>query len=154
VIHRFERAIVVHAPLDRVFAELSEPACFLGLQPLLTEIREVDAEPGVRAFQAVERVPILGPIAWRNRLRVELRPHIAEDRVATVAHAPLGIRVEAEFALTRESAATRVRESVVLRCPRWLGGFTVRTAIAAQEALLANLARRLESVPRAGPALG
>ena len=145
MIIRFERSVVVAAPLERVFAELSEPARFLGLQPLLTEIREVEAGPGMRAFEAIERVPILGPIAIRNRLHVEVTPLATAQRVKTAARAPLGIRVEAEFALARDGSATRVRESVAVTCPRWLHGFVRNTAIAAQEALLANLARRLEA---------
>ena len=106
----------------------------------------------MRAFEAIERVPILGPIAIRNRLHVEVTPLAVEQRVKTTARAPLGIRVEAEFALTVDGAATVVRESVAVTCPRWLQGFVRNTAIAAHEALLANLARRLEAGAPAGSA--
>jgi hypothetical protein len=142
---RFERDIVIAAPRDRVFAELAEPARFLGLQPLLTEVREVPAAPGVRAFEALERVPLLGRIAVRNRLRVELTPLPAERRIGFAASAALGIRLAGAFTFEAEGAATRVTESVVLRCPIWLRRFVLREAIQAQEALLANLKQRLEA---------
>jgi len=142
---RFERDIAIAAPRDRVFAELAEPARFLGLQPLLTEVREVPAAAGVRAFEALERVPLLGRIAVRNRLRVELTPLPEERRIGFAANAPLGIRLAGAFTFEAEEAATRVTESVVLRCPIWLRRFVLREAIQAQEALLANLKQRLEA---------
>jgi hypothetical protein len=142
---RFERDVAIAAPLARVFAELSEPARFLGLQPLLTEIRELDAQPGMRAYEAIERVVLLGPIATKNRLVVELAPLPAQHRIAFATRAPLGIRLSGDFALQAEGATTRVRESVLLQCPRLLRSFVLREAIHAQEALLANLKRRLEA---------
>jgi hypothetical protein len=143
-IHRFERDIAIAAPLARVFAELSEPARFLGLQPLLTEVREVAAAPGARAFEAVERVVLFGPITKRNLLRVELSPLPVENRIDFATSAPLGIRLDGAFAFQQEGTATRVTESVALRCPFWLKRFVLQEATRAQEALLANLKRRLE----------
>jgi hypothetical protein len=144
-IHRFECDVAIAAPLARVFTELSEPARFLGLQPLLTEVHEVAAAPGIRAFEAVERVVLLGPIAVKNHLRVELTPRPAEHRIGFATRAPLGIRIEGGFALEMDGTATRVTESVTLRCPFWLSRFVVREAIRAQQALLANLKRRIEA---------
>ena len=144
-IHHFERDITIDAPLARVFEELSEPARFLGLQPLLTEVREVAAGQGARAFEAIERVVLFGPIAKRNRLRVELTPLPAEQRIGFATRAPLGIRVDGAFAFQQQGTATRVTESVALTCPTWLRGFVLREAIRAQEALLANLKRRIEA---------
>ena len=140
----FAREIAIAAPRDRVFAELAEPARFLGLQPLLAEVREVPAAAGVRAFEAVERVPLLGRIAMRNRLRVELTPLPAQDSIRFATRAPLGIWLVGAFDLHAEGPATRVRESVQLHCPLVLRRFVAREAIRAQETLLANLKRRLE----------
>jgi hypothetical protein len=141
---RFEREVAIAAPRDRVFAELAEPSRFLGLQPLLTEVRELPAAAGLRVFEAVERVPIIGRIAVRNRLRVELTPLPAQDLIRFETSAPLEIRLVGAFALHAEGAVTRVRESVLLECPLVLRCFVEREAIRAQEALLANLKRRLE----------
>ena len=142
---RFERDVAIAAPLGRVFAELSEPARFLGLQPLLTEIREIEAPPGARAFEAIERVALIGSLAARNRLVVELVPMPAQQLVTFATRAPLGIRLSGAFSLHDEGAATRVRESVLLRCPLVLRRLVLREAIHAQEALLANLKERLEA---------
>jgi hypothetical protein len=136
--------VEIDVPLARVWAELSEPARFLGLQPLLVEVREVDAPPGARAFDAVERVQALG-VPLRSRLRVELRPDREGACVAFATRAPLGIRLSGAFALEALAPArTAVRESVALRCPPPLRRLVLAQAIRAQEALLANLKRRLE----------
>lgn len=143
---RFERGIAIEAPLERVFAELAEPSRFLGLQPLLTEVREIAAAPGVRAFEAVERVRLLGPIAKKNLLRVELTPRPEAQRIDFATRAPLGIRVDGAFAFAASGTTTRVTESVVLHCPALLKRFVLREAIGAQEALLANLKQRIEAL--------
>lgn len=141
---RFERTIAIEAPLVRVFAELSEPPRFLGLQPLLTSVQERTDDGGARVFEARERVPIAGPLAITNRLVVALRPDPAARRIAFDSRAPLGIRLAGAFELAEEGAATRVREVVALRCPALLVWYVLPEAVAAQEALLARLRERLE----------
>jgi hypothetical protein len=140
---RFERTVEVAAAVERVLAELSEPARFLGLQPLLFEVREEPAPPGRRAFAAVERIAIAGPLAWRNRIHVELAPDPAARTVAFATRAPLGIALAGAFRVEPCAAGARVVESVSLRCPRALRRFVLPRAIAAQESLLANLRARL-----------
>jgi hypothetical protein len=141
---RFEREVTVRAGAARVYTELAEPARFLGLQPLLTSVRELPGADGTRVFAATERVPIAGPIALPSRLRVELRPDRAARRIAFATRAPLGIALRGAFDLAETGGATRVVESVELACAGWLRGFVLPQAIHAQEALLANLKRRLE----------
>lgn len=141
----FAREVTIDAPLTRVFAELGTPARFLGLQPLLTDVREVESAAGTRAFEATERVRILGPIALRARLHVELRLDPERARIEFATRAPLRIRLHGDFTLAPVESGTRVVESVVVECPRWLAAFVLPQAIRAQEALLANLKRRLES---------
>jgi hypothetical protein len=142
---RFERSVKIAAPRERVFAELSEPARFLGLQPLLASVREVPGVHGARCFEAVERVPIAAGWTLPSRLRVELHPDAAGTRVAFRTRAPLGIRLTGAFELADAGGDTLVRESVELRCAQLLAGFVAPQAIHAQEALLANLKRRLEA---------
>ena len=138
------REVAIRAPAVRVFAELAEPARFLGLQPLLTAIRELPAAHGARAFAATERVPLVGPLALPSRLRVELRPDRAARRIAFATRAPLGISLRGAFALADTDGATHVALSIELTCAGWLRAFVLPQAIHAQEALLANLRRRLE----------
>jgi len=142
---RFERHVTIAAPRERVFVELVTPERFLGLQPLLTGVEELPGADGARVFSATERVPVLGPLRLPSRLRVELRPDAARRRIEFATRAPLGIRLRGAFALSEAAAGTRVVESVELTCARWLRGFVAPQAIRAQEALLANLKRRIEA---------
>jgi hypothetical protein len=108
-------------------------------------VREVAAPPGARAFDAVERVRAFG-LPLRSRLRVELRPEREARRVGFATQAALRIRLAGDFALDALGAErTAVRESVTVHCPSPLRAFVVAQARGAQQALLANLKRRLES---------
>lgn len=108
-------------------------------------MRETPAPAGVRACEAVEVVRLGGWLPVRNRLRVELRPDAAGGHVAFATRAPLGIRLTGTFVLTPVGpGATRVDEAVSVSCPRLLRGLVVGEARRAQQALLANLKRRLE----------
>lgn len=146
---RFEQSVEVAAPPERVLAELSEPARFLGLQPLLVEVREEPATAGRRAFAAVERVALAGPLAWRSRIRVELAPDPAVRTVGFATRAALGIALEGAFHVEPGAdGGARVVQRVALTCPPLLRRFVAARAIAAQEALLANLRARLEAEDR------
>jgi hypothetical protein len=127
-----------------VLRELAEPARFLGLQPLLVEVRERPALPDRRVFDAVERIVLLGPIALRSRIRVELAPDPSAGLVAFATRAALGIALRGAFRVEPQGRGARVVESVALACPRCLRRFVAPRAVAAQEALLANLRARLE----------
>lgn len=141
----FEHEISIAAPLARVFAELAEPMRFLGLQPLLTSVREIAASEGARAFEAMERIRLLGPLSMLSWLRVELHPDAAEGRIRFATRAGLGVRLAGAFSLCSEGSCTRVRQSVELHCAAWLRRFVLPRAMRAQQALLANLKQRLES---------
>jgi hypothetical protein len=87
-------------------------------------------------------VPILGPLALRSRIEVVLAPEPGRVRFAT--RAALGIALAGAFVVEPSARGARVREEVSLACPAWLRRFVEPRAIAAQEALLANLRARLE----------
>jgi hypothetical protein len=141
---RFERSVSIDAPRLQVFAELSDPARFLGLQPLLRSVREVGGADGTRCFEAIERVPLVAGLTMPSRLRVELRPDANASSVAFRTQAPLGIRLAGAFDLRDANGGTEVTDRVELHCARLLRSFVAPQAIRAQEALLANLKRRLE----------
>lgn len=139
----------IRAPRERVYAELVEPRRQLGLQPLLVEVREQPPAAGTsstRCFEAVERVPLLGPIAVRNRIRVELVPVAPPARVDFHAVSRGGVEVWSGFRLEETpEGGTEVREDVCVWTPGWLRPFVLRRARQAQERLLGNLKRRLEA---------
>lgn len=155
----FECRSEIAASAERIHAELAAPERQLGLQPLLIAVEPQPAAPedaaGVRRFDAVERVPLFGPFALRNRIRVTVTPDPGGRRVDFHARSRGAIEVESRFDLEpRAGEATLVRERVELRVPAWLGPFVEKRAAAAQAALLANLKHRLEAETPPGPAPG
>ncbi|NNL68067.1 MAG: hypothetical protein HKP30_17595 [Myxococcales bacterium] len=145
----FACGIEIAAPPARIHAELAAPERQLGLQPLLIEVVPLAAAPadppGVRRFEAVERVPLFGRVALRNRIRVTVRPDPEGRFVDFHARSRGAVEVRSRFALEPCAGGTRVREDVALRVPRWLRRFVEPRAVAAQAALLANLKQRLEA---------
>jgi len=142
-----ELGIEIRAPRERVHAELRDPARHLGLQPLLVR---VSPHADGRGFDAVERVPLAGPLAWRNRLRVEIDPGPAPERIGFRARTA-GVQVWSAFEIAEGPGETSVvRERFGVRLPPWLRplrGWVERRARDAQRALLDNLRARLEAAP-------
>jgi glycosyltransferase involved in cell wall biosynthesis len=149
----FSCAVEVRAPVERVFAELARPDSFLGLQPLLAEVRELPARgSGSRRFEATEHVRLprwLGRARLRNRIETVLRPVADEARIAFLTRSRPGILLRGDFRLSLAEHGTRVEERVALRAPLVVRRFVVREARAAQRTLLDRLKRRLEQGPPA-----
>jgi len=146
--------VEIRAPRERVYAELAEPRRQLGLQPLLVEVRELPpaaGAPGARCFEAVERIALFGPLAVRNRIRVEIAPVAPPAGLDFHATSRGGVEVWSEFRLEAlPGGATEVREDVRVRTPGWLRPLVGRQALRAQRRLLDNLKRRLEAGEPAG----
>ena len=147
---RFALGVRIAASRKRVYAELADPRRQSGLQPLLVSVEERPVEGDeMRAFEAVERIVLFGPLAIRNRIRVELRTVAPPARIDFHARSPVGpVRVASRFTLEPEGeSACAVREEVEVRVPVWLRPlrpWIVREAITAQAGLLRTLRMRLE----------
>jgi hypothetical protein len=145
----FTRALRIAASPAAVFAELSDPRCYLGLQPLLVDVTELergvdDVGHPFRRFASVERIVLFGVFPFRNR--IESRLTLEEDgralRVDTASRP--GIRLRAAYTFASEEIGTLLRLSVAIGCPRLLARFVGREAERAHDALLTNLKTRLE----------
>lgn len=148
---RFALGTRIAAPRERVYRELADPARHLGLQPLLVAVEERAAgAEGGRAFDAIERIRLLGVLPVRNRIHVEIVPVSPPERIDFHAHSPLGpVSVRSRFTLVPEGAgACTVREEVEVGVAGWLAllrGAIVGQATRAQEGLLRSLRLRLET---------
>jgi hypothetical protein len=144
-----EQSIRIAVPADVVFAHLSDPMSYLGLQPLLASVTEITdartAAEGARRFRSTEIVRLLGVLPYRNRItwRMQVRPQ--ERRIEFETRSFPRIRLEAAYTLISEGPVSVVTDTVRIDCPRWLRGFVGAQATAAHAALLANLKARLEA---------
>jgi hypothetical protein len=65
--HRF----TVPAPPEAVIAHLLEPSSYVGLNGLVTEVRDIREERGAVAYTAIERLPLLG-MHFHSELKVRV----------------------------------------------------------------------------------
>jgi hypothetical protein len=139
----------IAAPAGRIYAHLSEPASFLGLQPLLIEVTETgrgsnaDGRP-TRTFRSVERLRLFGFLPWRNAITTHMTLAQADRRIECEVHSPGGVHLRNAFTLESENGASLVADEVSIDCPRWLTGFVVGEARKAHQRLLLNLKQRME----------
>ena len=142
----FER---IAAPVERIYAHLSEPASFLGLQPLLVEITETgrgsdaDGRP-TRSFRSIERLLLLGVLPYRNTITTRMTLASANERIECEVESPGKVRLRNAFTLRAEGEESVVGDDVAVECPRWLRFFVVGEALKAHQRMLRNLKRRME----------
>ncbi|MFF0768540.1 SRPBCC family protein [Nonomuraea wenchangensis] len=131
----------VPAPPDAVRAHLSEPASYIGLSPLVVEVRDVRREAGLIHYVSVERFRFLGFLRYDNLLKVTLRP--TEDAVEGEVDSPGGIRLAYRFGLTPRDGGTEVTDELRLRAAFGpLLGYAARQARGVQLARAGVLADR------------
>ncbi|WP_441246940.1 SRPBCC family protein [Kitasatospora sp. McL0602] len=86
-----------------VLAHLAVPENYIGLSPLLVDVRDVRREGGVTHYVAVERFRFLGLIRHDNVIRVSLRTEDAllpdEATVSGEVVSPGGVRMDYCFAV-------------------------------------------------------
>jgi ligand-binding SRPBCC domain-containing protein len=139
----------IAAPRERVYAHLSEPASFLGLQPLLIEVTETGrGEDGsgrpTRTFRSVEKLRLFGFLPWRNAITTRMTLTQPNQRIECEVDSPGGVRLRNAFVLCDEGGESVVRDEVTIECPRLLAGFVLGEARKAHERLLSNLKKRME----------
>lgn len=131
----------VPAPPDAVRAHLSEPASYIGLSPLVVEVRDVRREAGLIHYVSVERFRFLGFLRYDNLIKVTLRP--TEDAVEGEVDSPGGIRLAYRFGLTARDGGTEVTDELRLRAAFGpLLGYAARQARGVQLARAGILADR------------
>jgi hypothetical protein len=143
--------IEIARPISVVFEHLSVPRNFLGLQPLLIEISEVNetTENGVivHRYTTTEAFRFLGFIPYNNRIHVTTRLTNPHTRLDTHVESPGGVTLDAEYHLSASEFGTHLQEIIHIQSPQITRKFVLREATKAQNTLLARLKERLESQP-------
>ena len=139
----------ISAPVDLVYAHLSEPANFLGLQPLLIDVTETgrgsdSAGRPTRAFRSIEKLRLFGFVPYRNTIDTRMTLVRPNERIECAVDSPAGVRLRNAFTLRQDGRGSIVGDDVELECPRLLLSFVVGEARKAHARLLLNLKRRME----------
>jgi hypothetical protein len=127
-----------------VSAHLTEPASYVGLSPLVVEVRDVGREGGTTRYTAVERFRFLGFLRYDSPIVVTLRLKATEAVYGDVV-SPGGIRMRYRFGLEPDGDGTRVTDALRMHAPFGLLRFAASRARAVQLARSGILAGRLEN---------
>jgi hypothetical protein len=148
---RFEKSTWIGAKPAAVFAHLSEPGAFLGLQPLLVELhesgrgRDAEGHP-TRRFESVEKLTLGGVIPYRNRIEGVLTLLSDGEAIDVTVWSRPRLVLRSHYRFNPEAGGTRVTEAVAIDCPCLLAGLVRRQAERAHGRLLAALKERLEGI--------
>ncbi len=136
-ITRFSHSFTVAAPPSVVYSHLIEPRSYIGLSPLVVEVRDVRGTD----YVAVERFRA-GPLRWDNPIRVAMRGTPGRQVVSTVA-SPGNVGLVATVDLVPEGDGTAVTESIEITAPWFLRSFAAGQARKVQLHRAAELTRRM-----------
>ena len=134
---RLHHSFVVAAPPSVVYAHLIEPRSYIGLSPLVVEVRDVHGTD----YVAVERFR-LGPVHWDNPIRVAMRG-IPDRQVLSTVASPGNVALIATTDLLPDGAGTAVTESIEITAPWFLRSFAAGQARKVQLRRAAELTRRM-----------
>lgn len=131
-----------------VLAHLAEPENYIGLSPLLVDVRDVRREDGITHYVAVERFRFLGLVRHDNVIRVSLRIGDAglpsEATVSGKVVSPGGVRMDYRFGVTAQGqSGSLVVDTLRLHAPFGLLRYAAGKAGAVQAERGLVLARRL-----------
>lgn len=143
-----------------VLAHLAEPDNYIGLSPLLVEVRDIRCEDEVTHYLAVERFRFLGLVKHDNLIQVSLRVERGqlpeEGTVSGDVVSPGGVRMGYRFAVEAQDSGSRIMDTLNLHAPFGLLRFAAGKASDVQKArgrvLAERMAKLKEPAKQAKPA--
>lgn len=137
--------VLVAAPPRAVFEHLRDPRSYVGLSPLVVEVRDIRAEPDAVHYVAVERFTFAG-LKYDNLIRVELRADDADPArlwVGGDVDSPGNVQLRYGYTITAEGDGSRVVDRIEVTAPFGLRRFAIGRASEVQRARGRILAERL-----------
>jgi hypothetical protein len=143
----FSLNFMIPVSAEAIYAHLIDPHSYVGLSPLVVEVRDVRAtrdsqDRNTVSYVAVERFRA-GPLRWDNRIRVTMTATRPGRQLVSEVVSPGRVRLTATVDLTSTTDGTEVTETISVRSPGPLRRFVVRQARAVQQQRAAELARRM-----------
>ncbi len=140
----------VKAPAEAIYTHLMEPSSYVGLSPLVTEVRDVQYGTdghglNLVRYLSVEQFHFLGFIHYDNLIRVTTTFTQPGQQMISDVDSPAWVKVRFVFDLQPEGAGTWVSETITARTPPLMLGFVVGEATRVQRAREQILKSRLET---------
>jgi hypothetical protein len=144
-----EIAFTIAAPPRAVLDHLNDPRSYVGLSPLVVEVRDIRADAdGVVHYIAVERFRLLGFLRYDNAIRVTIRGEASGDGgwVGGDVDSPGGVTLRYGYTVVPDGAGrTAVTDRIEVAAPLGLRRFSIRRASEVQAARARILAERLDA---------
>lgn len=145
-IDTFEHRFDVDALPDTIYRHLSDPNSYVGLSPLVVEVRDIrlgqdDDGRNIIEYVAVERVKA-GRLHWDYRVAVLLTLTMPGVALTNYRASPGGVRTEATVTLEPALSGTHVHETIEVHSPAVLRRFATDQARSVQLNRAEELARR------------
>ena len=137
-IDRFTTTFRVSAPPAAVYAHLLDPHNYVGLAPLVVEVRDIRTEGDDIRYVSIERFR-LGPFHFDNPIDVTMTPVTPGRELVSKVRSPGNVRLTASVTLTPDGDDASVTEAVVLDSPWWIHWYATRKAREAQDFAVAQL---------------
>ncbi|WIM95168.1 SRPBCC family protein [Actinoplanes oblitus] len=138
LVHTF----TVAAPAARIYAHLMDPRSYLGLSPLLVEVRDIHRADDTVSYVAVERFTF-GPFHWNNPIRVTMTGEALGRAVVSAVRSPGFVTLTSRVVLSPQVSGTLVVETIRLAAPAPLRRFVVGQARSVQLHRASELTRRM-----------
>jgi hypothetical protein len=131
-----------------VYEHLSDPHNFIGLQPLLISISDVQEtqQNGIRSlsYQNVEEFIFLGFLKYHNRIEVQTQLTKPGKRMDAFVLSPGAVKLHVEYNFSPSKHGSILDEIFHIDAPVFLMGFVIQQATRAQTTVLTRLQKRLE----------
>jgi hypothetical protein len=145
-----QKSIFITAPPNTVYAEISEPNNFIGLQPLIVEVSPItrgqDSDGNiVLSYQSVELFRFGGILPYRNKIHVQST--LYPERMAMTSHvkSPFNVQVQFDYHLSAVEQGTQVDLAISFTAPVMIREYVLSQINSAQDAVLNTLKARLEA---------
>ena len=148
---RLRHEFTLRAAPDAVAAHLSEPSSYVGLSPLVVEVRDISRGGDVTRYTAVERFSLPFGRQYDNLIDVTLRSDLTDATVLVVGGdvvSPGRVRLAYSYRITGTDEGSRVVDELELSAPFGLLHLAARKAREVQLRRALVLAARLQ--PDAG----
>jgi hypothetical protein len=135
-------------PAPFVYEHLSDPRNFIGLQPLLISISNIqETQPqGVKtlSYENVEEFIFLGFLKYHNRIQVQTRLTEPGKRMDAFVISPGGVKLHVEYLFTPNEQGSTLDEVFHIEAPGFLMNFVIQQASQAQTTVLTRLQQRMQ----------
>ncbi len=146
--HSFELEIAIERPAAAVYEHLSQPANWVGLQPLLTAVSAVErtSEQGrvCLRYTTTERFRFGGALAFNNPIDVRCVLSEPDVRIDSFVRSFPRLSLAVVYLFLPVPHGTRLIERVTISGAWLLMPYVAGTALRVQRQTLANLKARLE----------